>query len=306
MMRNEFISELLREAQQDPRIILITSDLGYGVIEGFQEKLPKQFFNFGITEQSAISIAAGLASKGFRPFVYSIANFPTFRAMEQIRNDINYMNLPVTIVALGEGFSYGTAGYSHHLIEDISSIRAFGGVSIYSPTVGFEIKESVKKIVERAKPAIIRLAKSPNYDPRLELHSLNSAGTRFENGSGGIIVFHGGLLDEIIETKRILKEFGHDPVLHSCYDFQSENILEFFSSYANIPKMIVEEHVVAGGLGTIFLEAANDNGHPGRIKRIGISKIDKSTVGSQGYLRKYYGIDAVSIANSYMEFMSTE
>jgi transketolase len=305
-MRNEFIEALLLEAKADPRILFLTSDLGYGVIERFQEELPNQFFNLGITEQSAISIAAGLASKGFRPFVYSIANFPTFRAMEQIRNDVNYMNLPVTIVALGEGFSYGTAGYSHHLIEDISSIRAFGGISIYSPATKYEVKESVRRIMQRAKPALIRLGKAPKNDLGSERTSSVMGGTRYEKGSNGLIVFHGGVLDEILETRMILGKFEIYPIIHSCFDFQVENINEILSFDSNIPIMIVEEHMLAGGLGTMFLEVANEVSHVGKIKRVGISKIDKNIVGSQSFLRKYHGLDATSIANSYMELLSSK
>ncbi len=303
-MRNEFIETLLLEAMVDSRILLLTSDLGYGVIERFQEKLPNQFFNLGITEQSAISIAAGFASKGFRPFVYSIANFPTFRAMEQIRNDVNYMELPVTIVALGEGLSYGTAGYSHHLIEDISSIRAFGGISIYSPTAVNEVRESVKRIIGREKPAIIRLGKSPKENIGSELTSSIMGATKSADESDGVIVFHGGILDEILETKRILTKVGFNPIIHSCFDFQVENITEILSCNSNVPIMIVEEHMLAGGLGTMFLEVANEVSHVGKIRRVGISKIDKNVVGDQSFLRKHHGLDATSIANSYLELLS--
>jgi len=305
-MRNEFIETLLIEAKADSRILFLTSDLGYGVVERFQEELPNQFFNLGIAEQSAISIAAGLASKGFLPFVYSIANFPTFRAMEQIRNDLNYMNLPVTIVALGEGFSYGTAGYSHHLIEDISSIRAFGGISIYSPTSEYEVEESVRRIMQRAKPALIRLGKAPKGDLGSELSSSVMGRTKLENGSDGLIVFHGGILDEILQTRIILGDLGIYPTIHSCFDFQVENINEILSLYSNIPIMIVEEHVLAGGLGTMFLEAANEVSHVGSIKRLGISKINKNIVGSQSFLRQYHGLDATSIANSYVELLGSK
>jgi transketolase len=305
-MRNEFLEALLLEAKLDSRILFLTSDLGYGVIERFQEELPNQFFNLGITEQSAISIAAGLASKGFRPFVYSIANFPTFRAMEQIRNDVNYMDLPVTIVALGEGFSYGTAGYSHHLVEDISAIRAFGGISIYSPTAEHEVRESVKRIVQRAMPALIRLGKAPKNLTGSDLTVSVSGGTRFNQGSDGHIVFHGGILDEILETRSILSKFGVNPLIHSCFDFQVENISELLLCDSNIPIMIVEEHMLAGGLGTMFLEIANEVSYVGKIKRMGISKIDKSVVGSQSFLRKYHGLDAASIASTYMELLSAK
>ncbi len=139
-MRNSFIDVLLQKAKQDERIILLTGDLGYGVVDQFARELPRQFINFGINEQTMMSAAGGLASKGFKPFVYSIGNFPTFRCLEQIRNDVCYMNLDVTIVALGAGFAYGTAGYSHHLIEDISAISPLPHIQIFSPADTFEAK----------------------------------------------------------------------------------------------------------------------------------------------------------------------
>jgi transketolase len=114
-VRNTFVDELLRQAKTDESILLLSGDLGYGVVDKFQRELPEQFINFGVNEQSMMGAAAGLAASGYKPFVYSIGNFPTFRCLEQVRNDVAYMNLNVTIVALGAGFAYGTAGYSHHL-----------------------------------------------------------------------------------------------------------------------------------------------------------------------------------------------
>ena len=144
-MRKVFLEELLKYARQDPRVILITGDLGYGVVDQFAEELPKQFINFGINEQSMMSAAAGMAKVGFKPFVYSIGNFPTFRCLEQVRNDVCYMNLDVTIVAVGAGLAYGTAGYSHHLVEDISALSALPNLRIYSPADGLETKVVLEK-----------------------------------------------------------------------------------------------------------------------------------------------------------------
>jgi transketolase len=78
-MRNTFAAELLKAARNDSTILLISGDLGFGVFDEFRSELPEQFINSGVAEQSMMSMAAGLASQGFRPFVYSIANFPTFR-----------------------------------------------------------------------------------------------------------------------------------------------------------------------------------------------------------------------------------
>jgi transketolase len=102
-MRDTFVNTLLAEAKADPNVILITGDLGFGVLEEFERELPSQFINAGVAEQSMVGLASGIASTGKRVFVYSIANFPTVRALEQIRNDVCYMNNPVVIVAVGSG-----------------------------------------------------------------------------------------------------------------------------------------------------------------------------------------------------------
>ena len=306
-MRNEFIDLLSEAASRDPRILLVTADLGYGVVEKFRERVPSQFFNLGITEQSAVSICSGLAASGYRPFLYSIANFPTFRAMEQIRNDMSYMNLPVTIVALGEGLSYGSAGYSHHLVEDIGALRSLGTVSIFSPTHTNEISASLEKILTSHSPSVIRLGKKPARDLKVRESAKTFDGfTRHSEGGHDLIVFHGGLLDVISDAKEVLMERGFSPSVYSCFHFERDSIDVFLQSHPQFSILVVEEHVLAGGLGSIFLESANEVGWMGKIKRLGISQIDAQSVGSQEYLRKIYGIDSQNIVSSFVNLLGQD
>ena len=102
-MRTAFIQELIRQAQTNPRIFLVVGDLGFSVVEPFAEQFPDRFLNAGVAEQNMTGIAAGLASEGYQVFTYSIGNFPTLRCLEQVRNDICYHGLPVTITAVGGG-----------------------------------------------------------------------------------------------------------------------------------------------------------------------------------------------------------
>ena len=158
-MRTAFARNLLEIAKVDSSVILLTGDLGYGVLDDFSSQLPDQFINAGISEQSMMSMAAGFASKGFRPFVYSIANFPTFRCLEQIRNDVCYMGNPVTIVSVGAGLGYGNLGYSHHAIEDIAIIRSLSEMQIYSPCDSNEVGYVLEKIMNENKPSYLRFGK---------------------------------------------------------------------------------------------------------------------------------------------------
>ena len=150
-MRKIFIKQLVKAATKNKKIVLIVGDLGYGIVEPFKKKFPDRFFNAGVAEQSMAGLAAGLALKGFHVFIYSIANFPTFRCAEQIRNDIDYHNLSVTIVAVGSGLGYGNLGYSHHAIQDYALLRSFPNMIIASPSNNQEVEGTMNYLLTLAQ-----------------------------------------------------------------------------------------------------------------------------------------------------------
>ena len=132
-MRDVFIKTLLEMAKEDPSIILVTGDLGFGVFNEFRKVLPNQFLNAGVAEQNMTGLATGMALEGFKVFTYSIANFPILRCLEQVRNDACYHQANVNIVAIGGGFSYGSLGFSHHATEDIAIMRSLPEISVFAP-----------------------------------------------------------------------------------------------------------------------------------------------------------------------------
>ena len=159
-MRDTFIEELTKRALIDPNVFLITGDLGFGVLEEFGESFPDQFLNAGVAEQNMTAIAAGMAMEGRKVFTYSIGNFPTLRCLEQIRNDICYHDLDVTIVSIGGGFSYGQLGMSHHATEDISIMRALPNIEVIIPSSLDEVSGSFNHIIQNQGPKYLRLDKS--------------------------------------------------------------------------------------------------------------------------------------------------
>ncbi len=159
-MRSAFINELIVQARLHPEIFLIVGDLGFSVIEPFAAEFPDRFINAGVAEQNMTGVAAGLASEGYHVFTYSIANFPTFRCAEQIRNDIVYHNLPVTIVSVGGGVAYGSLGYSHHAVQDIALMRLFPGNLLACPGDPVETRACMKALVELRRPSYLRLGKA--------------------------------------------------------------------------------------------------------------------------------------------------
>ena len=158
-MRKTFINTLINLAREDKDIVLITPDMGFSVLEPFFEEFPERSFNCGIAEQNAVSLAAGLALMGKKPYVYTIIPFLTMRAFEQIRVDVAYMNTNVKLVGIGAGFTYGCAGATHHAIEDISIMRSLPNMNVYCPGDNREAEQIVKLSAKINKPAYIRISR---------------------------------------------------------------------------------------------------------------------------------------------------
>jgi transketolase len=159
-LRDAFIDELVGAARSGKDVALVVGDLGYKVVEPFADEFPHLFINAGIAEQNMMGLAAGMASEGVHVFVYSIANFPTFRCAEQIRNDVDYHDLPVTIVAVGGGLAYGNLGYSHHAIQDYALMRAMPNIVIAAPGDSLEVRGCMRFLIANPQPSYLRLGKA--------------------------------------------------------------------------------------------------------------------------------------------------
>ena len=148
-MRDKFIEIFSKLVKKNNKLILITADLGFGVLDNFAKTYTNNFINVGVAEQNMIGVATGLSKKGFNVFVYSLGNFPTIRCLEQIRNDAAYHNSNIKIVNVGGGFSYGQLGFSHHATEDLSIMRAIPEVNVISPFNEYETEKATKLVNER-------------------------------------------------------------------------------------------------------------------------------------------------------------
>ena len=158
-MRSAFVKTLIECARRDPRIILLTGDLGFMALEPFIKEFPKRYINAGVAEANMVGMAAGLASTGKKVFVYSIIPFVTMRCLEQLRNDVCYHNFDVKVVGVGSGYSYSTMGATHHAIEDIGALRSLPNLRIVSPGDPLEVELAVKALVKDNGPAYLRLGK---------------------------------------------------------------------------------------------------------------------------------------------------
>ena len=159
-MRTAFIEALTRLAERDRRITLVVGDLGYGVVGEFARRLPGQFINAGVAEQNMTGLATGMAMCGKIVFTYSIANFPTLRCLEQIRNDACYHRADVKVVSVGGGLGYGPLGMSHHATEDLAILRTLPGLTVLSPGDPLETACAVEAIARAPGPCYLRLGRA--------------------------------------------------------------------------------------------------------------------------------------------------
>ena len=296
-MRNIFIESLVRHAATKDSLFLITGDLGFGVIEPFFEQFPERFLNAGVAEQSMVGVAAGLAETGRHVFVYSIANFPTFRALEQIRNDVAYHRLPVTIVSVGAGLGYGTLGYTHHAVEDIAVMRALPNMTVYSPADAFEVEACLDDIVARAEPSYLRLGKGgESLIHKEKPHSIEAGLKVFGQGGKVLVLSTGEITASVLQACEILDDdVAKDIVVFSLPVLKNETIARFAEdSFDAI--VTVEEHSVRGGLGSLVAEIYAPRSSRPAVLSIGLNNTQDPVVGSHSFLRNHHGLSAESIA----------
>jgi transketolase len=305
-MREAFIRELTQAAARDPRIVLITGDLGFGVLTDFAQKFPRQFINAGVAEQNMTAIACGLALEGFKVFTYSIANFTTLRCLEQLRMDVCYHGADVTAVAVGGGFSYGQLGVSHFATEDLAILRALPGMKVVAPTGIWEAAEATKAVIAGGGPAYLRLDKgAAASDPQPGEHFVLGKARRLREGKDVCLIAAGAVLSEVLTAADALASSGISARILSVHTVKPLDVAQIEASARECAGIVtVEEHVIAGGLGGAVAEACLEAASaPGFFARIGLDDVFPTVVGDQNYLRSRYGIDSRAIERRVRELV---
>lgn len=306
-MRDAFIRELMMRAEDDASVMLVVGDLGYGVVEDFAKAFPRQFVNSGIAEQSMLGMAGGLAAAGHRVFVYSIGNFPTIRALEQIRNDLCYHNRDVTIVSVGAGVAYGTLGYSHHAVEDIGSMRALPNLRLYCPADPVEVAAVVRFAARSFGTKYIRLGKNGEETLHRTDNQLNIHEALFlRYGRDALIAATGAIVGNCMQAADQLSSIGIQTTVLSIPSVVPLPSQWIANLDATTPVVTVEEHRLAAGFGSAVLELVNSLGKRLRVSRMGLDDSFLYTLGSQEFLRAQSGLSPSDIANVVVQMVTTE
>lgn len=306
-MRNAFVQRLMQLAAADASLFLITGDLGFGVLDEFSRRFPRQFLNAGVAEQNMTAVATGLALEGHIVFTYSIGNFPTLRCLEQLRNDACYHGANVKVVSVGGGFSYGQLGMSHHATEDLSILRALPGIIVCAPGTAYEAGQAVDEVIARNGPAYLRLerAAADFVDDPSNRFVFGCARTICE-GADFTLIGTGGIVAELVAAAELLRREAiccRVLSMHTLKPLDEAAVLAAAVETGGI--ITVEENTVLGGLGGAVAEVCLEHGTPPkRFRRLGIRDTYISTVGDQNYLRARVGVDRNSIAAAVRELLA--
>jgi transketolase len=300
-MRNAFTDELTKLGDDDERVVMLSGDIGNRLFDKFKGKHPLRFFNCGVAEANMTGLAAGLAMNGLRPITYTITPFVTTRCLEQIRTDVCYHDVPVTVVAVGAGLAYAGLGPTHHACEDIAFLRALPNMVVIAPGDAWEVRAALRAVMKQDKPAYIRMGKKGEpvvHKGPVENFVIGKAITIIE-GDEVCLLSTGNMLPEAIEAGKILNEHGHSTEVVS---FHTVKPLDEVCLAAALEKfkivVTIEEHSVIGGFGSAVAEWAVDNGKDTR-KLIRVATPDKffKESGEQEHARERLGLSAHQIAD---------
>jgi transketolase len=283
-MRKAFVDSLLEWGKVNKPPFLLTGDLGYSVLEPFQQTFPANFINVGIMEQSMISFGAGLQLSTQKPvFIYSINNFVTFRALEQIRLDIGYHDLGICLVGVGAGFQYQTAGYSHWGVEDLAAIASLEKFSISTPSDSQGVKTQVQQFLNNPKPTYLRLGKIESELTNFQ-NIENFQGLRRLGIGSKYLLTHGSLAAVIANHKNFNPELFSLFIFDRMPEFDDLSLINLIRSAKSIS--VIEEVIFSGGLGSRISRVIAENRISIEFSWTGINGRELQSAGGEiNYLR---------------------
>lgn len=291
--RKSFTSTLLELAQQDKDIIAVTSDAsGSATLTDFGKELPEQFVEVGIAEQDAVGISAGLASAGKKPFIFGPACFYVARALEQVKVDMAYSQMPVTICGVSGGVAYSQLGATHHSLHDIAVLRTFPGIEVYLPC---DVRETRKLCIDLAKhprPAYVRVGRNavPDVYENDDFEFIPGKANTVVEGTDMTIIATGETVAHAVEAARQLKEEGISIRvidMHTLKPFDKEAVVKAVRETGRI--LTVEEHSIFGGLGAAVAEVTAQE-CPVKMRILGIPN-ENVIHASPLEVFHHYGID---------------
>lgn len=296
---------LMEQAQTDRDIVVLCSDSrGSASLEPFVKAFPEQFVEVGIAEQDLVSISAGMAKAGKRPFAASPACFLSARSFEQVKIDVAYSNTNVKLIGISGGVSYGALGMSHHSAQDFAAICAVPNMRVYVPSDRLQTKKLMEQLVRDNRPAYIRVGRNAVEDVYSEENTpfVMDHATVIREGCDVAIFACGEMVFPAKQAAELLEKQGVSASVVDLYclkPFDRKTVVRISSAAKAV--LTVEEHVPTGGMGSMVSQAV---GAECPRKVINLSLPDAPVVtGTSKEVFDYYGLNAEGIAEKSMELM---
>ena len=305
--RKTFGAAVVEAAETNRDIVVLSADSSSGSgLSGFLARFPERHFEFGIMEQGVIGFACGLATTGKIPVFAAIAPFVTARPFEMFRNDLGYMNQNVKVVGRCAGLTYDQLGSTHHSIDDVALIRTIPGVTVINPGDPVTIRKAVHAMIAHRGPCYMKIGspKMPVLYPE-DVDFRLGRGIVMKEGQDVALIGTGTVLSKAYAAAELLEKSGISVRLidlHTIKPLDSELVLKAAREIGKI--VTVEEHFIAGGLGSAIAEICSQE-HPVRMKMIGIGDFYASNGPYEELLGKY-GLQADQIKESVIDFLKTK
>lgn len=304
-MRNAFADELTSLGGSDPRVMLLSGDIGNKLFDNFKSIAPGRFVNCGIAEANMMGMAAGLAMNGFRPVVYTITPFTTTRCFEQIRVDVCYHRAPVIIVGTGSGLSYAELGPTHHSCEDIAILRTLPGMKVVCPADATELRLAMRAALAQDDPVYMRIGKKgeATIHDTLPNFALGDAIT-IRDGVDVCLIGTGTMVATALDAADKLITQGISARVesfHTIKPLDEGRLAEIFSRYPLV--VLIEEHGRIGGLAAAVAEwsLSRSTSYRPKVLSFGVPDEFPHVIGSQEYLRHQFGLTAEAITQSVQD-----
>ena len=283
-MRREFANICSKLIIQDKKAVIMLGDISHFLLRETQQNAPDRFFNIGICEQSMVSMAAGLAIEGMRPILHTIAPFLVERSYEQIKDDLGYQNVDVTLVSVGGSYDYADLGCTHHCYGDIALMRCVPNMQVYEPGTPNEFNQLFNRTWNNGNPKYFRLStQSHNRTFDVVPGKLNIL-RKSKDGRYAFVTGH--LLDDVMEDLDIGIIY-----VSTLSHIDQESINKVNDILKECDKVYtIENHFKNGGLGDLISETFKIS-----VTRIGLDRQFITSYGSYDDLREDCGMDRQSI-----------
>lgn len=291
-------AELVRLGRDDPRVVVLTADMKHSTrVAAFELAAPERFFDLGCAEQNTIGVAAGLAASGKLPFVATFAAYSALLCAEQLRTDVGATGMPVCVLGHHAGVALSLYGMSHYAIEDIAVLRAIGTIGVASATDANMLRAILRFAVAHPAPLYVRIGGGRDPDVYGSVPEFAPGRSwRLRDGSDLTIVATGAMVHHALAAADILSRRGVTARVIDMVSLWPLDAAALEAAARDTGRILtVEEHRVAGGLGSAVAEFLADRSLPMPMRMVGI-RLPHVPTGGRSELLEHLGLSPAAIA----------